>query len=250
MTINPCDPIYQVSKDFAPDKESTWPHPKEQDGWVLAHNSLRSEITALKSALMAIHKRGGIKTQWEIKALQGASAAHLEHIHAHHSNEDEIMTPFITTRAKYPDRLTEDHDGIVKQLRLLESMIMALKVSDNVEKLLKEFIAYEEDLLPHLAEEEEIGLPLMRAYFTPEDLKPAIARIVKQSTKLELGSLVGAAGEDYIRNTFMPNEGIPFFVWHIDFYWKYRLFRKQFSNNVQALVEGQEQKKSFLRTLL
>src|SRR5690242_6825647 len=56
MTINPLDPQYQVSKDHLPDKLSTWTYPKEENGWVLAHNALRAEITELKKALIALQK--------------------------------------------------------------------------------------------------------------------------------------------------------------------------------------------------
>ncbi|GKY92972.1 hypothetical protein MPSEU_000265800 [Mayamaea pseudoterrestris] len=240
MTIDPCDPQYQVSKDFQPDKTSTWTYPMKEDGWVLSHNALRNEAAKLKAAVAALQARGGVKEEWEIKALQTAAAAHLDHIHGHHSSEDDIMTPFITKRAKYPDRLTEDHDGIVSQLKQVETLVMAIKVNDNVDALLKTITDYEKDLLPHLAEEEEIGLPLLRAYFTPKEVKPQIAKIVKHASKFEIGSIVEACGTEFARKTFMPNEGIPFFVWYIDFYWKHRLFKKAFVNNVQALVDGVE----------
>ncbi|GKZ00161.1 hypothetical protein MPSEU_000969300 [Mayamaea pseudoterrestris] len=245
MTFKTSDPEYQVSKDFGPDKESSWHYPKDEDAWILAHTAIRSEITAFKSALTAVNARGGIKEEWELKALQDAAAAHVEHIHLHHANEDNIVTPFILTRAKLPARLTDDHTSILKLLTSLESAFAALKVNDSVDKLLKDVTEYEANLLPHLAEEEEIGLPLMRAYFTPADVKPAYDEIVKHLSTLELGSFIVANGEDFIRSVFMKNESIPFFVWYIDFYWKARAFNKQFTYNVQALTNGEEQKKSY-----
>ena len=128
-------------------------------------------------------------------------------------------------------------------------MINSLKVGDSVDAVLKELVDYQEDLLPHLAEEEEIGLPLMMAYFSPAELKPAIEQIIKHSPKLEIGSLAQANGVEYFRNKMMVNEGIPFFVWHIDFYWKYRAFLKAFTYNIDALVEGKE-RKGWFRWLL
>jgi hypothetical protein len=40
-------------------------------------------------------------------------------------------------------------------------------------------------MLPHLKEEEEVGLPLLRAYFTQEDILPIIKKLVANETKLE-----------------------------------------------------------------
>jgi hypothetical protein len=121
-----------------------------------------------------------------------------------------------------------DHDGIITQMKLLESLVKSFKVNDSV------------DLELHLVEEEEIGLPLMRAYFSQKDLKPAINQIIKTSPKYEAGSMAATGGVETFRNTFMRNENIPFFVWYIDFYWKYRAFVKQFVTNIQALTEGVE----------
>ena len=125
-------------------------------------------------------------------------------------------------------------------------MIKSLKMGDSIDALMKEFVDYDDELLPHLAEEEEIGLPLMMAFFKPEDLKPAIEQIIKRSPKLEMGSVVQGNGIETFRNVLMANEGIPSFVWYIDFYWKYRAFLKAFTYNVQALVDGEERKKRFM----
>jgi hypothetical protein len=114
MSFDPLDPQYQVSKDFPPDKDVTWTFPKEQDAWMFAHNSLRKEMAGLKAALAAIQKRGGIKEEWEVKALQDATAVHFENVHAHHSNEDNILTPFIMTRAKYPDKVSTHTVTVVR----------------------------------------------------------------------------------------------------------------------------------------
>jgi hypothetical protein len=133
-----------------------------------------------------------------------------------------------------------DHDGIITQMKLLESLVKSFKVNDSVDELSEKFNLYEKDLELHLVEEEEIGLPLMRAYFSQKDLKPAINQIIKTSPKYEAGSMAATGGVETFRNTFMRNENIPFFVWYIDFYWKYRAFVKQFVTNIQALTEGVE----------
>lgn len=122
-------------------------------------------------------------------------------------------------------------------------------MNDSVDEVLQEFTKYEEELMPHLKEEEDILVPLMRAYFEPQEVQPAILEIIQRSPKLEMGSLIASAGVEVFRNQIMVAEGIPFYVWHIDFYWKYRAFLRQFMCNVQALTSGAEPRKC-LRTLL
>jgi hypothetical protein len=130
----------------------------------------------------------------------------------------------------------------------LEALFKALKVGESVDELLEKFTAYQNDMLPHFAEEESIGLPLVLAYFTAADLKPTISQLIKHSPKTENGSIVESCTPEVFRSTFMVNEGIPFFVWYIVFYWNHKAFLNQFTNKVQALKDGVpliEKKKTF-----
>jgi len=90
--IQPTDPIYQVTDQYKSDKENEWTYPPERDGWVLAqHNSLRGEMRLMREALLAMKARDKPLMAWELKALTIAADGHLEHIHCHHTNEDEIL---------------------------------------------------------------------------------------------------------------------------------------------------------------
>ena len=44
------DPAYQQCAEYKPDKEATWTHPPEKDGWVRAHNSIRAELRDMRHA--------------------------------------------------------------------------------------------------------------------------------------------------------------------------------------------------------
>jgi hypothetical protein len=63
------------------------------------NTALRGEMESFRQALVAVKNRGTIKA-WEIQALQAASDAHLEHIHAHHHNEDTLFAPELEKRFK------------------------------------------------------------------------------------------------------------------------------------------------------
>ena len=106
VAFDPTDSKFQLNDEFKPDKESSWPYPKEEDGWTHAHNSLRAEMQSLVEALEATNSRDGGKLQdWEVTCIQKAWKAHEVHIHSHHTNEDNVMVPFLKTRFRYPDKV-------------------------------------------------------------------------------------------------------------------------------------------------
>jgi hypothetical protein len=64
------------------------------------NTALRGEMAVFRQALQAVKDRGTLKA-WEVKAMQAASDAHLEHIHAHHHNEDNLLGPEFAKRFKF-----------------------------------------------------------------------------------------------------------------------------------------------------
>jgi hemerythrin-like domain-containing protein len=233
---------YQATAEFKPDKTSTWAFPPQNDGWVHAHNALRGELSDIKDVIESIEKRARPLHGWEVIALKKVLSAHFEHIHSHHSNEDDLFVPELRKRINFPEKLVEDHVGLVKKLEELENIMRSLQAGDRLENsdLLQEWIIYQEMMLPHLKEEEDIGLPLMRAYYTQKDITPLIHKLVANSPKIESGSFVYYMGPDRLRNEFMKQEGIPRFVWYIDFKVKYNYFLKEFVENANALKSGIE----------
>jgi hypothetical protein len=128
----------------------------------------------------------------------------------------------------------EEHKLIVTKLDKIEQLIQELEEGGTVDTLLTAWIDYEDQKKPQLLYEEEHGVPLMRAYFTPEEIvKPA-------ADKLGLGAVFYWNGEDFIRNEFMPQNGIPFYVWYVDFQFKRNAYQEEFIKNVDAVKEGVE----------
>lgn len=136
--------------------------------------------------------------------------------------------------------LVTDHDGLVEKLNNCKKSVEDLKEGGTVDHLLKVFKDYQEYMLPHLKEEEDIGLPLTRAFFTPAEFGPIIQKIIKNSPKIEMGSFIHCCGVEYFRKTFMPQEGIPFFVWYVEFASSYAIFLKTNVENIEALKSGKE----------
>lgn len=212
------DPKWQAHSNFEPIHEVTYPFPLEKDGWVHAHNSIRAEISGLRTAFDEIIARGdGISMpDWAVMSLQTWWKAHTEHIHGHHSNEDDILNPKLRERFHYPDKLEADHTLLVRIMDELDKLIMIdLKPGGNIHVISAKWDEYSSFMLPHLLEEENIGLPLARAYFTRKEFAKIVAAIMKNATPIELGAFIHTMGEHSFRREFMPQEGIPFFVWYL-----------------------------------
>ena len=103
--IDAKDSKYQVSEEFAPDKADSWAFSVETDGWMVAHNAIRGEISELKAGVTKMKEVAPDGCPgWAVKAIQSAWKAHEAHIHSHHTSEDEIFNPFLATRAKLDDK--------------------------------------------------------------------------------------------------------------------------------------------------
>lgn len=253
--FNPTDLEYQAKKEFPPDKESLWNFPPDNDGWMHAHNMIRAELKLFEECLEAVIDRtpknnsadngtSKILQMWEIKAFQTVFDAHFDFVWEHHTNEDEILTPKFKERIVYPPKLTDDHEEIVRALKNLKERVHSLKEGDDIkaslDPLLKEWTAYGSNMKEHLKEEEVIGLPLMRAYFQPDEYKKLTEEIIKRDSYLSLGGLIYHMGADRFRNEFMKQEGIPFFVWHVYFRGAYIKYPNDIISFTEALKEGDE----------
>ena len=62
-------------------------------------------MRAMVEALEAVKSRGKALSEWEVKCIQTAWKSHHDHIHAHHSNEDILLTPFLNERFKVPEKV-------------------------------------------------------------------------------------------------------------------------------------------------
>eukprot|EP00527_Entomoneis_sp_CCMP2396_P009685 CAMPEP_0198137290 /NCGR_PEP_ID=MMETSP1443-20131203/808_1 /TAXON_ID=186043 /ORGANISM="Entomoneis sp., Strain CCMP2396" /LENGTH=259 /DNA_ID=CAMNT_0043798671 /DNA_START=40 /DNA_END=819 /DNA_ORIENTATION=- len=242
ITFDPLDPKFQAKKEYPPDKDKLWKHAPESDGWMHAHNAIRADMLGLQECMKAIQSRGGKLQAWEVTALQQVFDVHYAFVHEHHHSEDEMLTPKMEERINYPNKLTSDHVGIVEALESLKKNVHSLKEADDVEAkmtiLVADMESYAEDLKAHLHEEEEIGLPLLRAYFDPQEYAKISEEIMKNAPPLELGSFIHAMGVKRFRSEFMKQEGIPFFVWYLAFAGNVKAFEKQVVVPAEALKTG------------
>jgi hemerythrin-like domain-containing protein len=232
---------------YPPDKEAGWTYPAEKDGWYHAHDSIRMELDAFAEALATVVARNGAGAApeaWEIRAMQKWWKSHSAHVHSHHSNEDDLFNPYLRTRFNYPEKLESDHVTLIAQMEKLEALIsdeLATGAAGTVATLVSEWTAYVGMMKPHLLEEEEQGIPCMRAYFTHEEIGALVGKILSNpaAPKEEMGAFICCMGPDVFREEFMPQEGIPFFVWYLDFKGKYEHYITEVKSQIDGLMSGE-----------
>jgi len=196
-------------------------------------------------ALEASKKRGGALQEWEVACVTTAWKTHYLHIHSHHSNEDDMLTPYLETRINYPDKLTADHKELVAKLDRIDAIVESLgqkeeegNLSGLTEEMLSELREYQGLMLPHLKEEEDEGLALSRAYFEPHEIGEITQKIIAGSPKIEMGSFIVCQGIDEFRNGFMKRHQIPAVAWDAQFKDCATVFDKDFTKPVEALKTG------------
>merc|ERR1711998_509924 len=113
---------------------------------------------------------------------------------------------------------------------------------DTLEGLGALWARYESIMLPHLFEEESVGLPLARAYFTPAEIEKVTSTFLKNGDPVSLGSFVHVMGHKSDAKVFMRENGIPGFVWHLPgqgFKALRTLYRQKMQVHIDSLLAGE-----------
>ena len=243
-TFDAQDPKWSVSNKFKPDKAESWKHTPASDGWTLAHNSLRGEMNDISAAMHALNDKYPEKLPgWAVLALVKIWMMHQKHMLSHHENEEVIVAPFMGKRCRAPAEIMGDqHSSLVNKLNTVTSAMDKLPTDVKLSHIIALVEDYQTDVLHHFEIEERISLLLLRAYFTPKEVKPMSMKISTSTNKVEGGSFVHYMSEDKFRNVFMKQEQIPGFVWTLVFGPKYRWFLRNMAQPLEAMKEGLEPK--------
>jgi hypothetical protein len=242
MSFDSTDSKYQQSQDYVPDKEMLWEHPAEHDSWVHAHKAIRAELRMIQECCEAVQKKGGGLKSWKVQGLQNVFDAHYGFVQQHYAAHDEILAPALVERIQYSAKLTAPPKGIETTLEGLKTLFRNLNVDQDAEatmtEILSQWCQYRADMEGHLLEEERSGLPLTRAYFTPEEYGVIVQKILASKDKLQLGSFIYHMGPDRMRCEFMKENDIPFFVWYTTFRGAYKLYERRVMDMVYKLESG------------
>lgn len=205
------------------DHTSKWKAPLHNDGWVLAHNAIRGELSDFMYVINHLTNR--VITNQHCQNIRLWWKGHVEHIEGHHSNEDDLLNPFIRSRVDYPEKLEKDHEFLVGCIKDINVCLEETPIS--IAKLKALWVNYCEHMLPHLLEEEKVGIPLLRKHFTPKEFEIPMQKLMEKASPLEFGCFIYYnGGKTYIKK-FMKQEGIPWFVWYLSFRGHLRKYKKE-----------------------
>jgi hemerythrin-like domain-containing protein len=149
-------------------------------------------MRSLIETFQAVKSRSGALQEWEIQCIQNLWKLHFLHIHTHHSDEDDILVPRLSKRFRYPEKYAADHDELVAKLNKISDMMRSFEIanthtpSSSLERVLSELLDYEKIMLPHLKQEEDQCLPLMRAYFTPKEVNRLMQKMNAFAPKVRI----------------------------------------------------------------
>jgi len=235
VRVDTSDLRFQADAKFLPDKAALWKTDESHDGWVHAHNAIRYEIGELKRVLTALETTA--LAPWQVSAVQTWWANHETHVHEHHSNEDDVFNPFVRTRVIYPEKLEADHVELVAAMDAIAAHVRSLAAGSTLSGLLRLWATYEALMLPHLYEEEQVGLPLVRAYFTPKEVEKVVASFMQKGDPVSIGSFVHVLGHKRDAKAFMRENAIPPFVWHVPGK-GFKALRTLYRTNQQAHIDS------------
>ena len=222
-------------------------------------------------------KHSNETNSWIVQYLEDVWSIHESHVHDYLFNEEYILIPYFSTRFRWPTKLEYTRleiefilDRIGRQIHNLQNRINSNDAvvcggrdmsATMIDDIVEDYKIYETTLLnPYLLEEQDTVMPLMRSYFTPNEVRAAMKVIASRSQKtmlgsmihnLEFGSVVSGSGSDGIKEQtsssssssrceeFMKREGItPYcLAWYLylePIYIKYQIV---FLDKVKALQE-------------
>mmetsp|Transcript_26960 Transcript_26960/g.41473 ORF Transcript_26960/g.41473 Transcript_26960/m.41473 type:complete len:253 (+) Transcript_26960:55-813(+) len=244
MTIEPKE--HAVDTETHPaDKASKWDIPLESDQWILSHNALRCEINSMIQALGTFMGRiddDGVP-QWAVNTIKEWWASHVAHVTNHCKSEETVYKPMFSERFKWPAEIDELHDALNSVKDKVQTAIDRLNAEkSNLVAVRDALSAYEETMLKHFEVEETTALPLMRAYFTPEEISPVQRKILEDAPENAMGALIFAMSPDgaKFRSDFMTVRSIPSFVWYLAFKGRLASYKKDVVAKVEAIESGKE----------
>jgi hypothetical protein len=247
MAIEP--KVHAVDADkFPADKASKWEkQPLENDQWYLSHNALRNEINSMIHALGTFIGKNDSVPEWAVNTIKEWWDCHVAHATDHCKSEERMYKPMFSERFKWPAEIEELHDVLDSVQDKVQTAIDGLNTEKSTLIAVQDALStYEETMLKHFEVEETTAVPLMRAFFSPEEVSDVQRKILEQAPENAMGALIYAMSPDgaKFRSDFMKERNIPAFVWFLAFKGRLAHYKKDVVAKVEAIESGKPAKKS------
>ena len=226
------DPAFAVDSEAHPPTCScAWASPSHLDTWVRAHDSIRAEVADLKHALDALD--ADELAPWQAESLLVWWRGHEAHVTNHHQLERGVLFPLLRERINLPGKFERDHAALASQALWLRAAFELVSTASacccgpSTVRLRELWPAWECALLLHMHEKETAGLPLMRAFFRPDEARPATRALLLRAEPLAQGSILHSLGSRALIEAHLRQEGItkPALRWHLALRRRRKLYR-------------------------
>ena len=154
--------------------------------------------------------------------------------------EDELLHPMIGTRVSVVSEFETHYEDLNILLNIVDKTICNRNFT-KASEIAPAWHGYRTALYPHLIEEENIMVPLLRAYFTPEEGNQKTAEIVKSMPKIALGSLLHhiPSGKEGVM-TFMARMGYAWHAWYTEVHAIRTNYRETMESKLESLLLGEQ----------
>ncbi|KAL7427978.1 hypothetical protein ACHAXM_001077 [Skeletonema potamos] len=243
MAIEP--KVHAVDADkFPADKAIKWDkQPLESDQWCLSHNALRNEINSMIQALGTFIGKNDSVPEWTANTIKEWWGSHVAHAADHCKSEETTYKPVFSERFKWPDEIDELHDALDSMQDKVHAAINGLSTEKSTIIAVRDALStYESTILKHFELEETTAVPLMRAFFSPEEVSDIQRKILEDAPENAMGALIYAMSPDgaKFRSEFMAARSIPSFVWFLAFKGRLAHYKKDVVAKVEAIESGKE----------
>mmetsp|Transcript_1322 Transcript_1322/g.2090 ORF Transcript_1322/g.2090 Transcript_1322/m.2090 type:complete len:598 (-) Transcript_1322:398-2191(-) len=240
VQFDPFDPIYQVSKDFPPNKLEEWEDDFEDhlkgSPRHIANCAHLAEAADMKKVLIDIHRRGSLK-DWERLSIQKWFRSHKKWVVDYHNHFNTSCIQWCSTRFHYPSVLSEGSIEYIQTLDNISNLIESLKPGDEVHTLMTKWSEYDRKIRCFFEHFNKMHFTLVHTYFSKKDLSDYHINVAEKGT-LDVGPVIYHFGEDKFRNMLMKREKIEDVHWHLVFGIQYISYCEKVAIHMKALKSG------------
>jgi len=256
VIFSPTDPKHKKYENFNPDKLEIWdktrPGHVQENIWSLGDTVHLHELTTMQEILLKVQKRGPIE-EWVCDSILVWWEHHSTWVLQREQLFRKYWIPLCETRFHYPKVLKDACKKYARTIHNISTVIKQLALGDDLKDLLHMWKSYEKDVRTYKAYNDNMGVMLYHAYFSPKDadrnLKDAYTYLAtfesirgsccaNRKSAGYVPSVINTFGEHIFRHVFMKREQFPDFMWDAIFSKQYQQFCTHIVVHIDALLSG------------
>ena len=206
----------------------------------------------MREILSTVQSRGPIP-DWVCSSILVWWKHHSDWVLIREEVSRNYWIPLCETRFHYPQVLKDVRKTCIETMHNISTIIEQLTVDDDLKDLFHLWQSYEKHVRSYKAYNDNIGIMLYHAYFSPKDDEKNVKNAYKYYATFEsirwsydakhkscgcVASAIHAISEHVFRRVVTKREGFPDFMWDAIFSKQYQQFRNLIVVHLDALSGG------------